>query len=350
LADTELQKLLDQGVEQGAAPAAVLALWPGQGPAVVLAAGLAGPETVFDLASLTKPLAAAALAAELGAAGLLPWDEGLGELWGEGVPADKARITVRQLLTHASGLPAHRPYYTVLEGRPAPVRRGLVKAMLLNEPLEAAPGERALYSDLGYMLLGLLLEDHAGQTLDRAVTRLYDKLGVEGPRFLPLGQEPPWPRRAMAPSGPLPGRPEVHGQVEDENAFALGGVAGHAGLFGTAAQAAAVMDALCRAAAGAGPWPAAWAARLFARDAATPGSGRTPGFDTPGGPDSAAGENAPPDAVGHLGFTGASLWWRPAANRGVVLLTNRVALGRDNRRIHELRRRVHAAAWRWLER
>jgi CubicO group peptidase (beta-lactamase class C family) len=349
LADVGLQRLLDQGVELGAAPAAVLALWRRGEPVAVLAAGRAGRHTVFDLASLTKPLATAALAVELGAAGLLPWDQGLSRLWGPAVPADKAGITVRQLLAHASGLPAHRPYHTALERQPPPARRGLLKAMLLNEPLEAPPGRRAQYSDLGYLLLGLLLEDHAGQTLDRAATRLYAKLAVEGPRFVPAGQPLPWPLEMVAPCGPLPGRPEVRGRVEDENAFALGGVAGHAGLFGDALQAGAVMDALCRAAAGDGPWPAQWPATLFAPDSATPGSARTPGFDTPQGPDSAAGDNAPPGAVGHLGFTGTSLWWEPAANRGAVLLTNRVAHGRANDRIREFRRLVHAAAWKALE-
>ena len=146
----------------------------------------------------------------------------------------------------------------------------------------------------------------------------------------------------MAPCGPLPGRPEIWAEVEDENAHALGGVAGHAGLFGTAEQTAAVMDILCRCLAGDGPWPFEAVRPLFNE---RPGSGRTAGFDTPSGPDSAAGANHPSGLVGHLGFTGTSLWWHPEQNSGVVLLTNRVALGRDNPNIAGFRRAVHREAW-----
>ncbi len=340
-----LEQLLARGVAQGVAPAMTLLLWREGAPLFELAAGRAETDTVFDLASLTKPLATAPLALSLAAREVLAWEATLGELWGPAVPRDKAGITVRQLLCHAAGFPAHRPYHTALETQPPPARRGFLKAMLLNEPLEYRPGDRALYSDLGYLLLGLVLEDHAGWRLERAVAALYDELGVEGPAFLPLGREPAWPLERVAPCGPLPGRPVVQGQVEDENAFALGGVAGHAGLFGSARQVAAVMDALCRAAAGEGPWPAEWAGRLFAPDRATPGSTRTPGFDTPSGPQSAAGAGPPPGTVGHLGFTGVSLWWHPQSNSGVVLLTNRVALGRDNDKIRPFRRQVHDLAW-----
>ena len=91
-----------------------------------------------------------------------------------------------------------------------------------------------------------------------------------------------------------------------------------------------------------------WASPLFQVDAATPGSGRTPGFDTPSGRDSAAGPSAPAGTVGHLGFTGCSLWWHPASERGVVLLSNRVALGRDNNKIAAFRGQVHELAWQTL--
>lgn len=331
-----LQKILDDGVAAGVAPAMVLLLTKGGETVLELSAGAARADTVFDLASLTKPLACAALAWELKRGGLLDWDAPLSKMYGPALPADKAAVTVRQLLTHASGLPAHRPFYTAMEGQGLPARRGLMQAMVLNEPLELAPGSRALYSDLGYLLLGLLIERATGMPLDAALDKLYADQGVRGPCFLPVDHEPPWPLERIAPCGALPGRPLIHGQVEDENAFALGGVAGHAGLFGTARQVARVMDALCRQE-GAG--------ELFQLDSATPGSSRTPGFDTPTGLDSAAGRTAPAGVVGHLGFTGVSLWWQPRDNAGVVLLTNRVAQGRDNELIKPLRRAVHDLAW-----
>lgn len=341
-----LQALLDQGAASGVAPHLVLLAWDAGAPVARLAAGRATPETVFDLASLTKPLATAVIALGLDLDGRLPWAATLAEIMGSPpVPPEKAGITVGQLLAHAAGYPAYQPYYQALERQPIPARAGLLMAMLMNEPLAHPPGGRALYSDLGYLLLGLILARAADRDLPQALAQAYAGLGVaNGPAFRPLVPDAP-DLAAVAPCGPLPGRPLIHGQVEDENAHALGGAAGHAGLFGSADQVAAVMDALCRSLAGGGPWPAEAVARLFAVDAATPGSGRTPGFDTPSGPESAAGSNPPPGVVGHLGFTGVSLWWQPQANSGLVLLTNRVAHGRDNDKIRALRRQVHAAAW-----
>ncbi len=344
-----VQALLDQGAAHGVAPHLVLLAWRSGAPAAHLAAGQARPDTVFDLASLTKPLATALVALHLELTGRLAWDDSLAQIMGSPpVPPAKAGISLRQLLTHASGYPAWRPFHELLERQPPALRPALLLAMLMNEPLAQAPGQAALYSDLGYMLLGLLLPRIAQQPLPLLLLEAQAALGVAGPRFLAPGQTLV-PLERIAPCGPLPGRPVIHGAVEDENAFALGGAAGHAGLFGSAAEVAAVMDALCRCLAGCGPWPAPAVARLFSKDAATPGSGRTPGFDTPSGPESAAGPNVPDGVVGHLGFTGVSLWWQPQANTGLVLLTNRVALGRANDRIKAFRRAVHEAAWRELE-
>jgi CubicO group peptidase (beta-lactamase class C family) len=338
--------MLDAGAAAGVAPHLACLAWRGGQPAARLAAGQATPATVFDLASLTKPLATAVIALALDLDGRLPWSTSLGEIMGSPpVPPEKAGVTIRQLLTHAAGLPAYQPYHRLLERQPPATRPGLLMAMLMNEPLAHPPGSQALYSDLGYMLLGLILERAAGLDLPQALARTYAGLGVkDGPGFRPLDAAAP-DLSAIAPCGALPGRPTIHGQVEDENAHALGGAAGQAGLFGDIDQVAAVMDALCRSLAGRGPWPAEAVAKLFALDAATPGSPRTPGFDTPSGPESAAGASPPPGVVGHLGFTGVSLWWQPQDNTGLVLLTNRVALGRDNDRIKAFRREIHTAAW-----
>lgn len=335
-------------MDEGAAPAMVLSAWKDGQAAAEMAAGQADIDTVFDLASLTKPLAAALVALDLDVKGIAPWAASLTDVWGPATPAEKTGITIERLLNHSAGFPAYRTYYTLLEQNPVQHRRGLLKAMLANEPLGCQPGEKAVYSDLGYMALGLVLEEMSGQPLTALVSAVYESLGVDGPRFIPLDKPSPWPLERIAPCGPLPGRETVHGQVEDENAYALGGVAGHAGLFGTARQAASVLDAVCRAAKGDGPWPAENAARLWRLDQNTPGSTRTPCFDTPSGPASAAGEKHPSGLVGHLGFTGVSLWWHPQSGSGIVLLTNRVALGRDNEKNKEFRRRVHTLAWRAL--
>jgi CubicO group peptidase (beta-lactamase class C family) len=336
---------MKQGVAQGVAPSMVLLLWSDDEPVLEIPAGQARVDTIFDLASLTKPLATAILALDLAADDRLPWHSTLAELWGQAVPENKASIRVEQLLCHSAGFPAHRPYYTALEAQPMASRRGFLKAMLLNEPLEYAPGSRAVYSDLGYMLLGLLLEDYAGWRLGKAVAQVHAKICKNPPRYLPVSGDTIWPLGKIAPCGSLPGRPLVHGQVEDENAFALGGVAGHAGLFGTARNVAELMAALVKASQGQGPWPGEFVQKLFMRDNATPGSTRTPGFDTPSGECSAAGSKPPLGLVGHLGFTGVSLWWHPASNQGAVLLTNRVALGRDNENIQDFRHHIHNLIW-----
>ncbi|MCB2225223.1 MAG: beta-lactamase family protein [Desulfarculaceae bacterium] len=337
MSEAALREALERGVASGAAPAAVLLLWANGEPQLTLAAGEASEDTVFDLASLTKPLAGAPLAVELAREGVLAWDAILYDLWGQAVPEDKDEITPGQLLAHAAGFPAYQPYFQALDKQPPELRRALLRSMLMNEPLAHAPGSRALYSDLGYLALGLLLEHGFTTGLEEPLAALQARLGVEGPRYLPLDRALPWPLERIAPCGPLPGRPKIHGQVEDENCFSLGGVGAHAGLFGTARQVAAMTQALAH------DMP-----EIFARDQATPGSGRTFGFDTPSGPDSLAGPNAPLGTVGHLGFTGCSLWWHPASGRGVVLLTNRVAYGRDNDKINPLRREVHEIAWRVL--
>lgn len=337
MSETALINALEQGVAHGAAPAAVLLLWSHHEPVLIAAAGEATEDTVFDLASLSKPLAGAPLAWDLAQEGVLPWEGTLYELWGQAVPEDKDDITVGQLLCHAAGFPAYQPYFSAMDQQPPALRRALLRSMLMNEPLAHAPGSKALYSDLGYLALGLLLEHGFTTGLEEPLAALQARLGVEGPRYLPLDKPLPWPMERIAPCGPLPNRPEVHGQVEDENCFSLGGVGAHAGLFGTARQVAGLTSALLS------EMPV-----LAEPDAATPGSGRTPGFDTPTGPDSLAGPNAPQGTVGHLGFTGCSVWWHPVTDRGVVLLTNRVALGRDNHKINPLRRELHQLAWRIL--
>lgn len=339
-----LAALLQQGVDQGVAPAMVLLAWRDGAPLAHMAAGAGRPDTWFDLASLTKPLATAVMTLDLDNRGSLALEATLGDLLGRPVPADKAPISIAQLLSHAAGYAPYQPFFQVLDNHPLAMRRGLLFSMLMNEPLAHAPGSQALYSDLGYLLLGLILERTGNRTLPALLARAYAGLGVAGPRYRPL-DSPALPLERIAPCGPLPGRPLVHGEVEDENAFSLGGVAGQAGLFSGALEVATVMDALCRAGKGDGPWPAHKVQRLFSLDAATPGSSRTPGFDTPGGADSQAGANAPPGTVGHLGFTGTSLWWHPASNRGLVLLTNRVAHGRHNEKIKAFRRLMHQEAW-----
>ena len=200
---------------------------------------------------------------------------------------------------------------------------------------------------LGYLLAGLVLEAVSGQPLDAAVAAMYGDLGVDGLVFLPLGGARPWPLEDIAPSGPLPGRPLIHGEVEDENAQALGGVAGQAGLFGAALPGGQTDEHPVRTSRGRRPM-----ARRAGRPTVRSRYGHPrlrphPGLrQPPSGQES--GGRAPmrrPAWWGHLGFTGVSLWWQPAVDSGVVLLTNRVAHGRDNEKIKGFRPRIHELAW-----
>ena len=273
--------------------------WPeSQGQdAALLTAGQARPETIFDLASLTKPLATSLLLGRMLGAQRLTLATSLHDLWGQAVPQDKRTITIAQLMAHCAGFAAHRPYHTILEQQPPAMRRPLLKAMLMNEPLVHTPGSRAIYSDLGYLLLGLILEHLGRQRQDQIWDHACAEMNLDAPRFLPSDQPLPWPKEQIAPCGR-----DSWAVVQDQNAAALTGVAGHAGLFGTARQTAAALDALLSL---------PLAGQFCAPDQDTPGSTRTLAFDTPSGEQSAAGKHPPAGAVGHTGYTGASLWRHP---------------------------------------
>ena len=305
----------------------------------------ATPDTLYDVASLTKALATAPLAIRLLASGRLSLDAPAAR-W---LPGLDARVTVGHLLAHLSGLPAWRPCFLELlqDGRPLltpALARARVRERLLREPLLAAPGARELYSDLGYLLLGWVLEACGGAPLDRQFADgVAAPLGLEA-RFGPLA-----PTAPVAPTEAYAGRPLALGVVHDDNAFALGGIEGHAGLFATALDAARIGAELLAARRGRG---ASGSAPAFDRattraftDAPRPPLPRTriPGFDTPTPGASSAGTTFGRQAFGHLGFTGCSWWCDPARELVVVLLSNRVHPSRQNEAIRALRPRLHDA-------
>ncbi len=302
-------------------------------------------DTIFDLASLTKVLATSLIAMRLADDGRLDLDAPVADL----VPAwpaegERGRVRVVDLLAHASGLPAHRPYYETCEGREA------FAAALATEGLEYEPRSRSVYSDLGFILLGFALERLEGVPLDAQFERLRGPLGAAG--ALPGEAEAPlaigFGVPADAPGRVAPTRADAvpPDRVHDENAAALGGVAGHAGLFGTVAAVGAAARAMLGAveAGTTGPRLASrpMAARFTSR-AGVPGSSRALGWDTML-PSSSCGTRMSPRAFGHTGFTGTSLWIDPAAGLYVVQLTNRVYPGGGTAEdIREFRRALHDA-------
>ena len=284
-----------------------------------IAAPIATPGTVFDLASLTKVIATASIAMRLVEAGRLSLEDPVARYLPEFHAADRASITIRQLLDHSSGLPAHARLYEQGAGR------AFYESALSALPLDRPPGSSSVYSDAGFMLLGFILEDVGGAPLDAQFAPIAEASG-EDLRFIPPAT---WSDR-IAPTELDPWRGRVlRGEVHDENAAALGGVAAHAGLFGTAGAVAAfarlVLTTFARPTLLATPATM----RLFATRTAVPDSTRALAWDTMK-PTSSSGTKMSPTAIGHTGFTGTSLWIDWERDRYVVFLTNRVHPTRAN--------------------
>ncbi|MDH4065222.1 MAG: beta-lactamase family protein [Acidobacteriota bacterium] len=331
-------RVLEQAVAARVFPGAVVEVGSATGPTESLAQGsrTADPEdraldlaTIYDLASLTKVLATAALALGLIERGRVGLDDMVSAWSPHWIGVDRHAATVRHLLEHASGLPAHRRFFESLEGRAA------FERAIGAESLEYAPGSHSVYSDAGFMLLGLILERAGGATLDAQFGAwCREAVGADAV----IGYRPPIEWRArIAPTGMDAWRGRVIlGDVHDENAAALGGVAGHAGLFGTAAAVGACARWWMRQAA-----RSATAAE-FLRRGRVPGSSRALAWDT-ALPTSSCGTRMSDKAVGHTGFTGTSLWIDREQDRYVVFLTNRVHLPQTGEQIQSVRRALHDA-------
>jgi CubicO group peptidase (beta-lactamase class C family) len=295
---------------------------------------------MFDLASLTKPMATAALAMVLAGDGALDLDAPV-RRW---FPGAASTGTVRQLLGHAAGCAAHVEFFRALRtGEHADPAAELI-ALAAAHPA-TPPGLTAVYSDLGYLLLGAILERAAGLALDEAFRR-----HVAEPLGLGRACYPGTTALPGAVATELDDRGLVAGLVHDENAAIGGGVCGHAGLFATIGDVAAFAAALVETAAGRprGRWRSD-VVRRFVSDTPAPGSTWRLGWDTPATTPgvSHAGERWPRGAaIGHTGFTGTSLWLDLRRGRWVALLTNRVHPTRHGTAdaIKALRRSVGDAA------
>jgi serine-type D-Ala-D-Ala carboxypeptidase len=315
------------------------------------------PETLYDVASLTKAVATSVLVMQEVAAGRLILDATVAGLLPEfssrvGSTGDDPRreeITVRQLLCHSSGLPAHRPFWQ--QAAHSPAERLAVARLAAREPLTYAPGTRAIYSDLGFILLGWLLERVTGARLDVLFQdRIARPLGLAATTFVNLADTEAKARllgdhtvAATQLSAERHGL--VLGEVDDLNAFAMGGIAGHAGLFSTGGDLAAIATALLASHRGEGALVARDVIREFWSPSGVPGSTWRLGWDGPAQSGSQAGERLSRASVGHLAFTGCSLWIDPGREVVVVLLSNRVhpAVPTDDR-FRRFRPALHDAA------
>lgn len=371
--------VLEEGRRSGVAPALssavhrggalVHASWHGEIPAP--GARALRRDDLFDVASLTKVMATATLLAQLVEEGALELDDPVARRLPEFGAGGKEAVTLRQLLAHSSGLPRWRPYYEAARADPVaraaflpPAARPpfpslgdafgrgreLVRAATLAEPLEAPPGTRALYCDPGFLALGFLVEEVAGERLSAlAERRVFRPLGLGSTFFVdglvPADAAARAAGRAFAPTERCEHREEVNqGAVNDDNAWAMGGVAGHAGVFSTATDVAALGQAWLDAIRGRPSGVPAAAAQEFGRRDATPGTTRALGWDTPSAERSSLGTRLGRrawGAIGHLGFTGTSLWIDVNREVVVALLTNRVHPSRENELIRSFRPRFH---------
>jgi CubicO group peptidase (beta-lactamase class C family) len=305
-------------------------------------------ETVFDLASLTKPLATTLAVMRLIQKDLLELETPMPMVLPGMEDTDKAGVTVRHLLSHASGWPAWQPFFERLRTLPEEERRPHLARYLAEVPMVASPGEVFLYSDLDFLALGLMVEACSGMRLDCfAREEIFRPLGIADLFFNPLDEPPAARRYAATEQCPWRGL-VLRGAVHDDNAYALNGVAGHAGLFGTAGGVQALLQALLRIYRGEddiGWLPKSLVQTMWTR---VGNSGWTLGFDTPAARGSSSGRHFSANSVGHLGFTGTSFWLDLERGISVVLLTNRVHPSRSNVGIRGFRPRIHDAIMEWL--
>ena len=327
--------LLRQGLEQGAYPSAAVAV--GIGPQTFLkkAYGACTEHTLFDMASVSKILSPTMVAFWFLEDGILRLYDTVGDFFPE-APDDKRSITIGQLLTHTGGFAAHFLLSDFTSNPEDAVR------VILEQPLAQAPGRDPIYSCMGYILLGKILERTGGSTLDKlAQEYVFDPLSMTHTTYRPSGD--------VAPTelDPATGR-LLQGIVHDENARFLGGIAANSGVFSDLEDMITFTRML---ACGGCTWdgspylsPAMLHAALTNRTPNSAGEYRGLGFNLAGSPGIFLGDLMGKRSFGHTGFTGTSIAVDPDTGLWVVLLTNRTCPTRDNRQLVRMRSLIHNAA------
>jgi len=369
-----VDEVLRQGVETGAFPGAVILVSRAGKVAYHAAFGSRtldpAPQpmqldTTFDLSSLTKPLATTTAFMLLVQERKVRLDDRATRFFPNFGVQGKTYVTCRHLLAHCSGLPAWRPYFREIarcdhEGRlnflASHGAKEFVYEQIHRERAEYETGTQSVYSDLGFMLLGELVELLTRGPLDRFCRdRVFRPLGLRAMGFIDLTalrarQIAPLADRIAATERCPWRRKVLCGEVHDDNAYAMGGVAGHAGLFASATDIDGLVCRLRACWRGEDDFVAPGLIREFwTRQAAIPGSTWALGWDTPTPEGSSAGQRISARSVGHLGFTGTSLWIDLERDAHVILLTNRVHPRRDNDAIKALRPEVHDAVLEALD-
>ncbi len=343
-----LGAILERAVADSAFPGAIAVVGNHAGPLVTATAGHLdwGPSpapdasTIWDLASLTKVVGMTSAMMQLVESGKVDLDAPVQRYLPEWTGRNKDRVTVRHLITHQSGLPAFKQYYKLGASPDSTLR------LFMLTPLDTLPGVRMVYSDIGAILLGKVIERVSGEPLDVYLARhVFEPLGMRDTRYRPPAEL--LSRIAPTERDPWRGR-LLRGEVHDENAFALGGVSAHAGLFSTAHD----LDRLARVYLNGGTLEGARLAgpatiRQFTTVWDSTFSSRALGWDTPAR-NSSGGHYLQRPAFGHTGFTGTSLWIDPQHDLYVMLLTNRVNPTRERAGIASARVAIADAAVRAL--
>jgi serine-type D-Ala-D-Ala carboxypeptidase len=314
-------------------------------------------DTIFDLASLTKPLATAPAMMLLVREKKIRLDDRVTRFFPNFGVLGKIYITFRHLLAHCSGLPAWKAYFEEIvrdqqRGKvnfiASRAAKHYVFEQIQREKALSAPGTQALYSDLGYILLGEVVEEISGWSLDRyCYDKIFKPMGLRSTSFVDLTQirsrrlQPI--QEMIAPTENCPWRKRVLcGEVDDDNAYAMGGVAGHAGLFANAEDVHRFLVRMRKCLTSDDPlFPRTIVEEFLTRDETVPGSTFALGWDTPSAENSTSGSFFSPRSVGHLGFTGTSIRWDLEKDCHIILLTNRVHPSRSNDKIKGFRPHIH---------
>jgi serine-type D-Ala-D-Ala carboxypeptidase len=314
-------------------------------------------DTIFDLASLTKPLATAVAIMLLIRERKLRLDDQLTRIIPMYGVLGKSLTTFRHLLNHSAGLPAWKAFFEDIvknekSGRinfiASRAAKNYVYEQIHREKSVTPPGSQSVYSDLGFIILAEAVEVLTGNTFDRfCQERIFKPLGLRSTGFVDLTQlrtrrlQPV--EEVIAPTENCPWRKKILcGEVHDDNAYAMGGVAGHAGLFSSAREVHAFLVRMSQCLHGKDSFlPQAVVQEFLTRGSSPNDSNFALGWDTPTAGKSAAGSFFSPRSVGHLGFTGCSIWWDLEKNCHVVLLTNRVHPSRKNDKIKDFRPHIH---------
>jgi len=348
----QVDTLMHKGISDKVFPGAVLLISredsilfkKAYGYANIFTKCLMAEDTIFDLASLTKPLATTLAIMNLVQTNKLDLEQSLGSVLPKFKKTEKEQIKIKHLLSHTSGLPDYRPYYEELAKLPMGSRKDASMELIAREPLIYHTGKKELYSDLGFMILRQVVEHISGKQLGRFVDEtVYKPLASDAGRGLFFaGTDSGLRLGRYAATEFCPWRNILlEGVVHDENAYVMGGVDGHAGLFGTAGCIYSLLSALLSA------YHGFSSTHVFKKDLLKiffkrqDNTEKTLGFDTPALNHSSCGDIFSKKSVGHLGFTGTSFWMDLERSVIVILLTNRIHPSRDNTKIKAFRPEIH---------